>query len=262
MWLQGLDEKACEKAGRLTYLRLGYQPYWDWTKSINDISAYPLFDGSEYSISGNGVYDNSSGAYDVGPYVFAHGTGGGCVQSGPFKDLQLHLGPVPFHALDIQQLPSNWTVRNNRCLERDFNVPVAQHYSNSTSVAYLLAAPTIAEFQSRMSGVGTRPPGPHTAGHLQIGAEMFDLFTSPNDPAFFFHHANVDRMWTIWQNRDLKERQYALNGTVLNYDPPTAPLLTLDTVVNWGVLGRAKRFKELMSNLKGDFNYVYEDMGG
>lgn len=73
-------------------------------------------------------------------------------------------------------------------------------------------------------------------------------------------------MWTIWQNRDLKERQYALKGTVLNYDPSTAPLLTLDTVVDWGVLGPAKRFKEVMSNLKGDlkgdFNYVYENMEG
>lgn len=91
---------------------------------------------------------------------------------------------------------------------------------------------------------------------------MFDLFTSPNDPAFFFHHANVDRMWTIWQNRDLEKRQYALNGTVLNYDPPDAPLLTLDTVVDWGVLAGPKRFREVMSNLKGGFNYVYEDMEG
>ena len=113
-----------------------------------------------------------------------------------------------------------------------------------------------------MSGVGTKPPGPHTAGHLQIGMDMFDLFTSPGDPAFFFHHANVDRMWTIWQERDLLNRQYALNGTVLNYDPPEAPLLTLETVVDWGVLGGARPFVELMSNVRYGFNYVYEDMSG
>ena len=229
---------------------------------MNNISAYPLFDGSEYSISGNGKYDPSSGDYQVGPYTFPHGSGGGCIQSGPFVNLELHLGPVPITALYNQQLPANWTVRANHCLKRDFNVPVAQEFTNSSAIAYLLAAPDIAEFQSRMSGVGTKPPGPHTAGHLQIGITMFDLFTSPNDPAFFFHHANVDRMWTIWQDRDLKSRQYALNGTILNYDPPTAPLLTLDTVVNWGVLGPAKPFRQLMSNLKGDFNYVYEQMSG
>ena len=240
----------------------GYQPYWDWTKSINNISAYPLFDGSAYSISGDGAYDPSTGDYDVGPYHFPHGTGGGCVTSGPFINLELHLGPIPISVLADQVLPANWTHRHNHCLRRDFNVPVAQQFSNATAVAHLLNAPDIGEFQSRMSGVGTKPPGPHTAGHLQIGMDMFDLFTSPGDPAFFFHHANVDRMWTIWQERDLLNRQYALNGTVLNYDPPEAPLLTLETVVDWGVLGGARPFVELMSNVRYGFNYVYEDMSG
>ena len=25
--------------------------------------------------------------------------------------------------------------------------------------------------------------------------------TSPNDPIFFLHHCNVDRLWADWQNR-------------------------------------------------------------
>ena len=179
--------------------------------------------------------------------------------TGPMASLELHLGPIPISALFSQALPSNWTQRNNHCLRRDFNVPVAERYTNKTSIKHLLAASNIGEFQSRLSGVGTAPPGPHTAGHLQIGMDMFDLFSSPNDPAFFFHHANVDRMWTIWQDRDLQSRQYALNGTVLNYDPPTAAIATLDTVENWGVLGKAKKMRQLMSNRRGDFNYIYAD---
>ena len=91
---------------------------------------------------------------------------------------------------------------------------------------------------------------------------MFDLFTSPNDPAFFFHHSNVDRMWTIWQQRNAAKRQFALNGTVLNYDPPSAPLATLKTLLNWDVLGKAKQIKEVMSNEAFEYNYVYEDMQG
>src|SRR5205085_2080637 len=27
------------------------------------------------------------------------------------------------------------------------------------------------------------------------------LPTSPNDPIFFLHHSNVDRLWAIWQKR-------------------------------------------------------------
>ncbi|MCJ1434283.1 hypothetical protein MMC27_003650 [Xylographa pallens] len=238
----------------------GYQPYWDWSKSVNNISAYPLFDGSEYSIGGDGLYDPSTGAYDLGPYHFDHGAGGGCVTSGPFTQLELHLGPIPISALFTQTLPSNWTLRNNHCLRRDFNVPVAQRFSNGTAVAHLLDAPDIGEFQSRMSGVGNAPPGPHTAGHLQIGMDMFDVFSSPNDPAFFFHHSNVDRMWTIWQARDPQNRQFALNGTTVNYDPAGAPIADLYTEENWGVLGQPKPMLELMSNRMFDFNFVYEDM--
>ncbi|MCJ1407438.1 hypothetical protein MMC19_001509 [Ptychographa xylographoides] len=240
----------------------GYQPYWDWTKSVNNIGAYPLFDGSEYSISGDGIYDPSTGDYDIGPYHFPHGAGGGCVQSGPMTQLELHLGPIPISALFDQTLPSNWTLRNNHCLRRDFNVPVAQRYTNTTSIAYLLDAPTIGDFQSRLSGVGNAPPGPHTAGHLQIGMDMFDVFSSPNDPAFFFHHSNVDRMWTIWQARDPVNRQFALNGTTVNYDPAGAPIANLLTEQNWGVLHGPKPMVELMSHRLFGFNYVYEDMKG
>ena len=124
----------------------GYQPYWDWTKSDTDISAYPLFDGSSHSIGSNGVYDPSTGDYNIGPYTFPHGSGGGCLIEGPFKDLELHLGPVSIQALFDQKLSSNWTQRNNHCLKRDFNVPVAERYTNATSIEYLLAAKDIGEF--------------------------------------------------------------------------------------------------------------------
>ncbi|MCJ1477119.1 hypothetical protein MMC13_005790 [Lambiella insularis] len=162
----------------------GYQPYWDWTKSVNNISAYTLFDGSEYSIGGDGIYNNSTGDYN--------------------------LGPIPISALFNQELPSNWTQLNNHCLRRDSNVPVAQRVSNATAVAHCLPRRTLASFSRECLVSATAPPGPHTAGHLQIGMDMFDVFSSPNDPAFFFHHSNVDRMWTIWQARDPLNRQFAL----------------------------------------------------
>lgn len=25
--------------------------------------------------------------------------------------------------------------------------------------------------------------------------------SSPNDPAFFLHHCNVDRLWALWQEK-------------------------------------------------------------
>lgn len=41
--------------------------------------------------------------------------------------------------------------------------------------------------------------GIHGRGHMFVGGDMFDSTTNPNDPMFFLHHAQVDRMWAAWQ---------------------------------------------------------------
>lgn len=41
--------------------------------------------------------------------------------------------------------------------------------------------------------------GPHAAPHNFIGGSMVDQ-NAPNDPLFWIHHANVDRLWSIWQD--------------------------------------------------------------
>ncbi len=38
----------------------------------------------------------------------------------------------------------------------------------------------------------------HNAVHTWVMGDMV-LATSPNDPVFFLHHCNVDRIWAIWQ---------------------------------------------------------------
>lgn len=62
----------------------GYQPYWNWALWCDDLAGSPLFDGSETSLSGDGVYDDY-GNYTVGGANLPHGTGGGCVTDGPFQ---------------------------------------------------------------------------------------------------------------------------------------------------------------------------------
>jgi tyrosinase len=40
----------------------------------------------------------------------------------------------------------------------------------------------------------------HNSVHVWVGGDM-SLSSSPNDPAFFLHHCNVDRIWAAWQER-------------------------------------------------------------
>lgn len=40
--------------------------------------------------------------------------------------------------------------------------------------------------------------GGHDYVHVQIGGDML-AGTAPNDPVFWLHHANIDRLWATWQ---------------------------------------------------------------
>ena len=44
----------------------------------------------------------------------------------------------------------------------------------------------------------------HNAGHRFIGGHMGGAF-SPNDPIFWLHHANVDRIWAHWQQKRIAD---------------------------------------------------------
>lgn len=60
----------------------------------------------------------------------------------------------------------------------------------------------------------------HNTGHNFIGGHMSRGF-SPNDPVFWLHHANVDRLWATWQTRRLT----AVPGSKPkdHYPPPQQP---------------------------------------
>jgi hypothetical protein len=40
--------------------------------------------------------------------------------------------------------------------------------------------------------------GPHGNVHVDVGGWMGSVPTSAQDPIFYFHHSNVDRLWDIW----------------------------------------------------------------
>lgn len=63
----------------------------------------------------------------------------------------------------------------------------------------------------------------HNGPHEWIGGTMMPS-TSPNDPVFFLHHSNVDKVWAIWQQR--------INGGISNYLPAAGtPSHSLNSVM-------------------------------
>lgn len=41
---------------------------------------------------------------------------------------------------------------------------------------------------------------------------MSDVSASPGDPLFYLHHANIDRLWWLWQAADLPARLEEMGG--------------------------------------------------
>lgn len=120
------------------------------------------------------------------------GSGGGCVTSGPFKDMVVNLGPVSLPITNGSTIGSTSTEFdwNPRCLSRDVTTEANSRYANSTSMIRLLTEPDdIGTFQDTMQGsLGTADLGVHGGGHYTIGGDPADdVYISPGDPIFFLH---------------------------------------------------------------------------
>lgn len=144
-------------------------------------------------------------------------------------------------------------------------------------------------------------PSEHDSGHLAIGGDLGNLYSSPGgafiaefrfgevsdilrtDPLFFLHHANIDRIWWVWQTMDLERRLLDMSGSVrpldmedskddssLNepeideeeYDGIEVPNHALNHVglgfgMKYGPLGRTVSVRELMDVTQFPLCYRY-----
>jgi Common central domain of tyrosinase/Polyphenol oxidase middle domain len=48
------------------------------------------------------------------------------------------------------------------------------------------------------SGADSLIQNPHNSVHVQVGGLMGSITTAAEDPLFFLHHANCDRLWDLW----------------------------------------------------------------
>jgi FtsP/CotA-like multicopper oxidase with cupredoxin domain/peroxiredoxin len=63
---------------------------------------------------------------------------------------------------------------------------------------------------------------PHNDGHGQVGGDMCCPNTSVKDPIFWAHHANLDRLWDLWQQR-WKANPVQQTATLLGFPATATP---------------------------------------
>lgn len=186
--------------------------YWNWGLYADDPVSSPIFDGSDYSMGSQGAFIADKGpiALTLGDFPVVYlpaGTGGGCVTSGPFKDMVVNLGPVSLPLNNGTVLNGTGLEYNPRCLKRDVSAGVNSAYANFTSIVNLLTQNNnIGDFQMVMQGVpGSGSIGVHGGGHYTVGGTYLidktqngdqgadcdlgdpsgDVFVSPGEPVSY-----------------------------------------------------------------------------
>ncbi|CAD6886120.1 unnamed protein product [Tilletia controversa] len=169
----------------------GYQgpiPYWDWSidADTGHAASSPVLSDDE-GIGGDG---SRSGVLTTGP--FAYFPNEYISETNEASNLSIPLYR-PHHL--------NRTFGSGLARNRTF--PLSEDAFNTTfTQKVLLTNNDYRSFQPNLEGLEGRVDidgmGPHSVIHRAFGGDM-QLPHSPNDPVFFLHHANVDRLWWLWQ---------------------------------------------------------------
>jgi tyrosinase len=100
------------------------------------------------------------------------------------------------------------------CLSRDFFDGVMRPGTMRSSaytpavLADINTKPTFVEFELQLENV------PHGSIHSAVGGAMGDMgpSSSPNEPLFFLHHTQIDRLWWMWQQGNPEARNVEYVG--------------------------------------------------
>ena len=195
-------------------------PYWDATSSESTRAVF-----SDDFMGGSG---NPQDNYYV--------------RTGPFKAPDISLRNQSTQQLNQQGL---WAFNFNshsavdprgeaRFLQRTFGSlrdPESAFFGTANlptpaDVEEAFSQPTYTTFRPTLEAT------PHGSPHIWVGGAM-GLPTSPNDPVFFLHHANVDRWWDEWIERNQNNPNFRPYRP-LEGDPDSAGLDINDPLYNFG----------------------------
>lgn len=243
----------------------GAFPYWDFAATASDPHSFPIFDGSDSSLSGDGLF------VDSGPIVLSseislpHGTGGGCVTTGPFANLIAPLKFIdPLYLTNANNtLPDDAFAYNPICLQRDLNAYVSQTYTNTAQLSAAAHADNATHFDLLINGViGSGSLGIHSGAHFSVGGQMNSIHVSAQDPVWYPLHTMIDKVYWSWQTNypDRASQLDGDTGTALN-NPPS-DIVTLDSILpDWGYFHSGQvRVRDLISTTAGPLCYRYDNI--
>lgn len=146
-------------------------PYWDIKRtSPSNLLNSTIFSPSPSGFGGNGAYDPTA----LIQWLWIPAQGGGCIQSGPFKDVVIHIGP------------GNSTAYTERCIKRNIFPRAAERWMTKEEEERLYKLEEYEVFQDTLQGAIDFDTnlGVHNGGHLVVSGEV-SCRRHPNfDPIF------------------------------------------------------------------------------
>ncbi|KAK8084161.1 Monooxygenase [Apiospora saccharicola] len=208
---------------------VGPMAYWDWTLDSADTAHSSIWS----VVGGNGGTEKVE---KTGDQEWM------CLTDGPFKDLR-----PAYNQLEYAP----------HCLSRDFfdgkdrpgNMRGPAY--NADELKFINGLTTYAEFRLYLESI------PHGSIHSAVGGQKGDMkpSSSPNDPLFFLHHANIDRLWSQWQQADLEARVKDIT------DDKTFPVdgtkSTVDDVMPYMGLAADIKISDVMTTQNDLLCYTY-----
>ncbi|SMQ51023.1 unnamed protein product [Zymoseptoria tritici ST99CH_3D7] len=176
----------------------GQLPYWDWTLDWDDLSSSPVWD-VVYGFGGDGSAE--------GEVVLQNGR---CVTDGPFANsiraYKAIRGEGDHVAHEVSFDP--------HCLSRGFKndslLDTLQSLVSPSSVQEVLAQSNYEAFFEAFE------TGAHNAIPQFISGDFLS-FGAPNDPVFWLHHTQVDRLWWLWQQQEPDTRLKQFGGPTRDF---------------------------------------------
>ncbi|KAF9002918.1 tyrosinase [Cyathus striatus] len=181
----------------------GPTPYWDWTKDSLSLIDAPVFDPSpKYGLGGNG---------DCSPE-------GDCsVTSGAFLPPRFELAfPIP-HRLRRQLSLNSWDDLGGKPHNRTLGPAYVESIINGFSGDFFRLQYKLTQMHNHVHNlVGGDLAGlcPAPISEKECTDRKLNAYT-PNDPIFWLHHAQLDRLWSQWQYIS-PDNLYNFSGIPLN----------------------------------------------
>ncbi|KAJ1327075.1 tyrosinase [Microdochium nivale] len=194
--------------------------YWDWSQDADGLRFSPVM-SADHGFGGDGSRTRTGANPDPNSSRPLY-----CVSDGPFANLR------PYY---LATSPDNLTT-GGHCLYRllpEVSEPDAFAIMRENSIKPASVA-KVQEGSGNWTVYHTAlESGPHGAIHASLGGEM-NPTTSPNEPLFFLHHAQIDRLWWLWQQKDLSTRGAEYSGEAAHFGETGRREVSLDDVLLMG----------------------------